>query len=404
MPWCNDVLIPPRCRYLLLVTTLLAVACDDQVGSGSELRILFSGETLGRLDPCICDGELAGGLEFRRGYIERQTGPHLLLDIGCVAKGTRGLERLRALEVMRRMRDLGYHATNCGQYELALGRAGLAELAAVGVPLVSANVRAPEAPDLIAPFVLSRAAGPPVAITGVADARYLAGDGLSVDPVHEALARLVPRLREQTRAIVVLADLAPARVRTLAADFPEVSVFLFRGWEESHPPELVNRSVIASIYGGRYLGDMTLGWTDAHRVEARSGKAVLLDKRFAAAGTARIGAPPGIRHEPERLAFGNFHRGELHTSTLTLHNDNLQAVSIGRVYSPCTCFAMSVPAQEIPAGGTAAIEVTLHSLDLSGAVNFPLYVEISGAVDGILQVEATATVTGGDPAAEEDQP
>ncbi len=63
---------------------------------GSRLRVLFSGETQGELEPCNCSEKMAGGLPARGGYIARQSGEFLLLDTGCVGKGAREFEVLRA--------------------------------------------------------------------------------------------------------------------------------------------------------------------------------------------------------------------------------------------------------------------------------------------------------------------
>jgi hypothetical protein len=254
---------------------------DGRPRPGSRLRVLFSGETLGEIEPCNCSGKMAGGLPARGGYIESQRGDRLLVDTGCVGNGARDFEMIRTEATLRGMAAMGYDAANIGETELWVGRQGLARLAEVGVPFVSANVRATDG-ETVAPAYLSfKRSGLKVAVTGAVEAdRYQLGPGLAVDPPREALARLIPRLREEAGVIIVLADLTEAAVRELAADFPEIAMILYRGRGDSHAPELVNRTVIASIYGeARYLGDVTLEWPAAGRVAA-TGEAVLLDERF----------------------------------------------------------------------------------------------------------------------------
>ncbi|MFW5858920.1 MAG: hypothetical protein ACOCYP_02760 [Planctomycetota bacterium] len=382
----------------LLVAGLAGVAVVIAVilaGSGDgrdEVRLLFTGETLGRLAPCICEGRLAGGLGFRRGYLATVDEPHLLVDTGNIAKGRGAGERLRAVEIVRAMVAMGYHAANIGEHELVLDRGELDELTGLGLHFVSANVLDDTGEPVVAPFVVSAVGGPAVAITGVVEHdRFLPGAGLRTVPPREALARQLPALRAAAEHVVVLADLPRRGVEQLAAEFPELDCILFRGRQDSQAPMRVNRSWIASVYGGRYIADLRLRWAAGERSEA-SGEAVVLDDRFAGSSAPATRRPPGVTVRPEQLAFGTFRRGQLHRAQLTVVNANDAPVRVGRVYSPCTCFAMSVREAEVPAHGRTTVDVTLHSLELEGEQSFPLYVEIGGAVRGLLNVTATATV------------
>jgi 2',3'-cyclic-nucleotide 2'-phosphodiesterase (5'-nucleotidase family) len=265
-----------------VLVAALALRSDGRPTAGSRLRVLFSGETLGEIEPCNCSGKMAGGLPARGGYIEAQQGEWLLLDTGCIGSGTRDFEVLRTEAALHGMKIMGYDAANIGETELWLGCQGLRRLVAeTGVPLTSANVRATDDPaDPAAPaYRLFRRSGLKVAVTGVVEsAGYQVGPGLAVESPSEALGRLIPRLRQEAGVIIVLADLQEAAVRQLAADFPEITLILFRGRGDSHPPELVNRTTIASIYGdARYLGDLALAWDTAAR-PSTTGKAVLLDE------------------------------------------------------------------------------------------------------------------------------
>ncbi len=387
----------------LLVAALAGVAVvigffftgDD---GRDELRLLFTGETLGRLAPCICEGRLAGGLGFRRGYLATVDEPHLLVDTGNIAKGRGAGERLRAAEIVRAMAAMGYHAANIGEYELVLAREQLGELTGLGLRFVSANVLDEAGEPVVDPFVVSEAGGPAVAITGVVEHdRFLPGAGLRTVPPREALARQLPAMRAAADHVVVLADLPRREVEELAAAFPELACILFRGRQDSQAPTRVNRSWIASIYGGRYIADLKLRWSAGERSEA-SGEAVVLDDRFADGTADATRRPPGVSVRPEQLAFGTFRRGRLHRAQLTVINANDAPIRVGRVYSPCTCFAMSVREAAVPAHGRTTVDVTLHSLELEGEQSFPLYVEIGGAVRGLLHVTATATVVDADAA------
>lgn len=254
---------------------------DRRPKPGATLRIFFTGETLGELEPCNCGGKMAGGLPVRGGYLAQQTGPRLLLDVGCVGNGAREFELLRMDATLRAMKVMGYDAVNVGEHELWLGATELCRRLAAGTPFVSANVLGPDGVAPANPYVLSRRGGPTAAITGLADhRRYAPGPGLRLDPPREALGRLLPELTQKAGVIVVLADLDLPVVRELAAEFPEITAIFFRGRGDSHPPEIVNRTAIASVYGeARYIAEVTLIWATEKKFSAQ-GQAVLLDERF----------------------------------------------------------------------------------------------------------------------------
>ncbi len=261
-----------------VVLAALAGCGGERDGSADAVRVLFTGETMGELEPCQCAGVMAGGLPVRGAYVGQQARPFLLLDVGCVGAGARRFEVLRTLAALRAMKAMGYDAANVGETELWLGGEGLRELAEVGVPLVSANVTTEDgSPAVTTHLFLDRGA-----VTGVADHEHdNVGAGLRLQPPREALARLLPALREKADTIIVLADLNEAQVRALAEEFPEITLILFRGRGDSLPPQRVNRTVIASIYGeSRYIGDLTLS-RDAALPEA-TGKAVLLEQTLGA--------------------------------------------------------------------------------------------------------------------------
>ncbi len=257
------------------------------------LRVFFTGETDGELEPCNCGGAMAGGLPARGGYLDAQAGPRLLLDIGCIGAGARDFEILRTEAALRAMKVMQYDAANVGEHELWLGRSELVRLSGVGVPFVSSNTVAENGAPVVNPFIMCDIGGLRVCVLGVvaADVRGV-GPGLKVLPPRETLARFVPDLAPKSDCMILLADLERVEVNALADEFPELTLILFRGRGQSLGPLRVNRSTVASIYGAaRYIGDLTLNWTDAHHCET-TGMALLLDSKIqpsAAVSAACIG-------------------------------------------------------------------------------------------------------------------
>jgi hypothetical protein len=251
--------------------------------NGSKLRVIFSGETQGELEPCNCSGKMAGGLPARGGYLAGQGGEFLLLDTGCLGNGARDFEIIRTEATLRGMAAMHYDAANVGEHELWLGSYELARLAGLDVTFVSANVRATNGRTVpgVSPFLTLQRNGLKIAVTGLVDStRYQLGSGLAVDPPREALARLLPHLSKEAGVIVVLADLDLPAVKELAQDFPEVTLILFRGRGDAFGPERINRTIVATVFGeARYLGDVNLSWSSPREVAA-TGTPVLLDDRF----------------------------------------------------------------------------------------------------------------------------
>ncbi len=390
----------PWWPWVVVGVVVLGLGLGLAPWSGREaqrsLRVIFTGETQGRITACMCDGYLAGGFAYREGFLARQQDPYLLVDIGVMGNGQDEAAHIWTREVARGMVAMGYDAINAGQSEVAGGHGHLLRLAALAPMLVSASVVTPDGQPVLPPFVVSERGGFPVAITGLVDPDRPHGRGLRSRPPAEALAAALPAMREAADAIIVLADLDRLAADALAADFPEVALLLHRSRNDTRLPEGLGRSHLGAIYGSRYLADCRLEWR-GRRIEARSTAIELteewVDQRV------ELTPPEGITTSPSILDFGRLGDGQRRQAILTLHNHNAEAVRVERVFSTCSCFAMDVGRPHIAAGDTATITVDLHAVDLAGANRFPIYIQISGAVEGLLTVQAIATITDN-----EDQP
>lgn len=359
--------------------------------AADTLHIRFTGESLGRIAACLCETTYAGGLTHRRNYLATQDVPYLLLDTGnAVAPGAAGLAD--AGEMLTAMQEIGVAAMNLGETEVALGLQGIAGLAAHGVPFVSLNLAAEDGavdPPWTPALHLVHE-GHALSVAGVVDPGFRAGRGLRIRPLRESLAEWVEAERGHGRVLCLLADLTLTQVQEVARDFPEITLLLFRGRNDTHLPERVNRTWIASIYGSRYIAELALH-RDAQGRPLVTGQPVELDAQFAG-DAGQTAALEGVTSDPAALDFGTFTRGQTRSAPLRLHNANPTPVRVGRVLSPCGCLPMTFPQVEIPAGGDVTLDVTIHSADLSGEVQFDLFIELRGAARGLLKVPATATV------------
>lgn len=249
--------------------------------AGSQLRVIFTGETSGELEPCDCSGPESGGLPRRGGYLEAQKGEYLVLDIGCMGSGAREFELLRLDAVLRGMAAMKYDAANVAEPELWLGKTELSKRREHPVTLVSANVVDESGRNVVRPYILLERSGLKAAVSGVVSAgRYLTGPGLKVDDPFEALGKILPAMVEQSGIIIVLADLDASEVRQLVNLYPEISLVLYRARGDSHLPETLHRTVIAAVAGeALYVGDITLSWDARGQVEGH-GAFITLEAQF----------------------------------------------------------------------------------------------------------------------------
>lgn len=364
------------------------------------IRILFTGETLGRLSACMCEGELAGGLDFRATAISNQSAPFLLLDTGNVASGNADEDKVRAHVILTRMIDMGYTAINIGESEAAYGSAWIREQTEAGAPFVSLNLRveAGMAPTSFKPTAYRCVPylNQSVMVTGLIDPAYRVPPSWRIESPTVALERLIAERKQlgwESRPLIVLADITRQYAEEIARTFPEISAILLRARNDTLMPTRVNHSILASVYGSRYLADLRLTWdSPSHPHEVKGTMQVITlvqDKTSLPASTI----PDGIFLTPTQLHFDNIQQGASVTRQLHIANRTGEAITITRVYSPCTCFVMDFPQVPLEDGADADIQVTLHSVSLEGENQFSLYIKTTGTTDRIFSIPASVTTT-----------
>lgn len=170
--------------------------------------------------------------------IRREMPNVLLLDAGDIIHGTPEEKIFRGRPILSAMNALGYDAAAAGNHEFDAGQDVLRDaLRFVRFPLLSANVRDARtgAPwDRLMPYVVRERDGVRVAVFGLTTPttvriewpRTLAGIRFD-DPIETARA-LVPRLRNEERAdiVVALTHLGVIPDGLLAATVPGIDIIL----------------------------------------------------------------------------------------------------------------------------------------------------------------------------------
>jgi len=232
------------------------------------LTVLYTCDTRGHIEPCSCSEGIAGGMARRQVHLASQQAPaRLLVDAGNVTAGGRDWEILEARYILRAYEQMGYDAVNAGRTEAETSVEALRELAGLYDRLISANLLDASGKTIFPPYrVAELPGGYRVGILGVVEdtlAPDELGQGLTILPPEDAIAKYLPELERQSDFVVLLAFVDEERMKDLAERFYEIDVIVGGNVQQpSGTPELANRSVIAYITDkGKGVGrlDLALG-------------------------------------------------------------------------------------------------------------------------------------------------
>jgi hypothetical protein len=137
-----------------------------------RLTVVFTGEDLGRLEPCGCTPAMLGGLARRPARIEasREPGvPTVYVSGGNLVEGSGEYDRMRLRVILRVLASTGCAAYAPSMRDLELGR-GDAAYAARDVGVAFASTVAPPVVEPLQGTVAAAADGIPVRVVGIADA------------------------------------------------------------------------------------------------------------------------------------------------------------------------------------------------------------------------------------------
>ena len=184
-----------------------------------DVLVLATGETVGRLEPCLCNLDQPGGITRRPTALKHLIPPHgraIIADNGDLTTGFGPLAQLKFDVVLDAMVLMNYDAWNLGETDLFLGADRLAAALArqPGVKALSANVSHPALKDVVGPYLIKRFTvdGRAVrfAVVGILS-REFADQVKAVDkayvirPPAEVLKELLPKIRGEADVVVLLA-------------------------------------------------------------------------------------------------------------------------------------------------------------------------------------------------------
>ena len=240
-------------RAVLWISVTLAMAgCWPLVtrrarGPATVVRVIFTGELRGELEPCGCSEGMLGGIDRRDTEARRMMAERpncIIVDTGDLTVGMGRQVELKAETALLAMDDLGYAAVCAGEGDLQMGFDSLRSVSEVAdLPLVCANLERDGKPVFPSHVIreLRQEGGAVVraAVVGVlspefADEIKLIDPRLGIRPPADVLAPLVKRLAAQADLLILLAHMTAAEADYLAAMFPEFSLTIC-GHGETEP-------------------------------------------------------------------------------------------------------------------------------------------------------------------------
>ncbi len=253
-----------------------------------DVTFYWTCEADGRLEPCGCFTGQHGGLTRIQTFLKSSEADRapLLADVGNALAGTADYQVIQYRYMQRAFAAMGYSALNVGEREARLPLTELRKLGAESpVPMLSANlVESASGKRIFAPYRVVQHDGWRVAFVGALGAvpADALGDGLTVEPAKSALGKVLPEIKKQADAIVLLMYADEKTIRALANEFYEFDLIL--GGKVAQPSQSLtrqNRSVVLwTTNETKALGMCKVGLGGPERFAARGWDIVFVKEQI----------------------------------------------------------------------------------------------------------------------------
>lgn len=203
-----------------------------------DVLLMFSGDTHGWIVPCGCTSNQSGGL-LRRGSAiadRRRTADVLYMDVGGAPAGDSAYEIARFTAILRGERALEIAAHNLGGPEIRLGPNVIRQLASeLKAPFLSANAHDTDDQPLAPSHVTVTIGNRRIVIVGVVSPQF-ATSAVRISDPQAAVLSVSQQVQPRPDALVVLAYLPEAELRSFARSLPEADVIMGGPTGQSIPP------------------------------------------------------------------------------------------------------------------------------------------------------------------------
>jgi 2',3'-cyclic-nucleotide 2'-phosphodiesterase (5'-nucleotidase family) len=248
---------PVRVLLLILGLGVLLYGAAD-----THVIIMHTNDIRGHLLP----GPEAGG-SARLATLVREVKPDLMLDAGEMFSGTLFSDMFLGAPVIQVMNAIGYDAAAVGGNEFSFGIHVLAERAReANFPLLSANAEAPIEEIQVAGIFSAQDVR--IAVIGLTNQELpRTGHPQNVKYVDVAdsvssIEHLLPRVRNQSDCIILLANVTREDEQRLARAFPEIRLIIGAHDDAELPVRVGSTTIVGAGKFGKYAGRLDLTFKD----------------------------------------------------------------------------------------------------------------------------------------------
>ncbi len=244
----------------------------NKIQAQSTIRIAFTGEENGYLEPCGCSDTELGGLSKRHTLINllRKNDENcILLSLGDLTKEVGRQDEIKMEIALKALDQMGYLAHNIGEKDIDMGFELLSYLSQISnVNFISSNIVFKNSQGLnVKPYVIKQIETEDtilrIGILGILSPKLVDDSYLDVevlDPV-ESLKPLLNILIGETDFLLLLSHAEIDDSIRLAEIFPEFNLII-TGHKVDNPEiyikKIKNTYVIPVGEKGKYLGTITL--------------------------------------------------------------------------------------------------------------------------------------------------
>ena len=304
--------------FTIGVIALLALlfSKEKSVRETRPLKVYFTCDTHGRLEPCGCFTGQLGGLTRAHTWLLKNRQPQsLLVDIGGAIGGEQDYHVIQYRYLLEAYQRMNYHALNLGEGEARLSAGTLksiikeTKLPLLSASLVNAQTRKPIAPASTVVEIKGRKIG----LLGVLDPHSVAvpGEGLDILSLDDAISRHLPPLRDKCDEIVLLAFTSEAEMNRLAEEFYEFALIIGGDvGQASQQVQKVNQSLIVfTTNEARTVGEISFSRKD----ESLRKKGFDIHMLY-----------PQVTQSPELMALSKEFKEYIRTAALDVDNPHQQ--------------------------------------------------------------------------------
>ena len=267
--------------FLLLIQTKLI--------ANSEITILYTNNTNGALENCLCPGKAYGSLEKRVHYIRdwySNNSNTILLDAGDFLSPTRNA--LKDSIAFRIYEMMPYDAIGLGDQEFFKGVAFINDLIEGSkLPFLSSNIEKPELKQINQQIIIQRD-DIKFGILSIIDPGVFlffpkrVKDEVSFSDFRNTLQSKIDALRKISDIVILLSHNGIDEDRAIAKTYSGIDVIIGSHTQTVlESPEKVEKTVIVqSGKDGYYVGHLRLSFDNENRLISHEGELVAMDFDF----------------------------------------------------------------------------------------------------------------------------